>query len=183
MKQKTCKVCRQKYLTTKPLQQVCGLDCAVIHSNNTKAKQQAKEATRNRVELRKAKEKAKPLKKWLDEAQVLVNRYVVKIRDKDEPCISCGTRNPNIQYAAGHFRSRGAASHLRYNLDNLHKQCNKHCNCELAGNIRQYRPALIAKIGQERFDAIENNNESKKWTIDEAQKIISIYKKLLKELT
>ena len=174
MKDKVCKTCHKKFTPSKPLQSRCGVECAIEAAKVSRTK-------KDRAELRQARERLKPLKKWLDEAQVLVNRYVVKVRDKDEPCISCGTRNQNIQYAAGHFRSRGAASHLRFNLDNLHKQCNKNCNCELAGNIRNYRPALIVKIGQERFDAIETDNDAHKWTIDEAKEIISRYKKLLKD--
>ncbi|STS93497.1 protein NinG [Klebsiella grimontii] len=58
---------------------------------------------------------------------------------------------------AGHYRSRGKASHLRYNEDNIHKQCH-HCNVQLSGNQQQYRISLVEKIGAERVEALENNN-------------------------
>lgn len=60
-------------------------------------------------------------------------------------CISCGTTNPNIQYAAGHFRTTKAAGNLRFNEDNVHTQCNYRCNSVLAGNIAAN--TTIAAIG------------------------------------
>jgi hypothetical protein len=40
-----------------------------------------------------------------------------------------------------------------FDEDNCHKQCSA-CNNHLSGNLTAYRPALIAKIGQARFDAL-----------------------------
>lgn len=182
-KPKTCKACRNKFQPVKPLQSVCSLACAIVHGQDTSTKQVRAEAANKRKERREAKIKSRPLKWYEDRAQAAVNAYVVHVRDKDEGCISCGTRNPNIVYAAGHFRTRGAASHLRYNLDNLHKQCNYYCNSQLSGNIIKYRPALIEKIGQDRFDALINNNESHRWTIEELEEITQTHRRKLKELT
>jgi len=138
-------------------------------------------ARKERKDHREAKQKAKTLTEWLDDAQAWVNRYI-RLRDANEPCISCGTTNQNIQYAAGHYRTRKAASHLRFNHDNLHKQCNNYCNQQLSGNIVNYRPALIRKIGIERVEAIENDNIIKRWTIEDAKEIIAEHKRLIKEL-
>ena len=182
MKLKTCKVCKEKYTPKRPLQVVCSLECSIKKAEQDRIKKQAKELTTKRTETRKAKEAARPLKYWADKAQIAINRWVVHGRDKDLPCISCGTTNPNIQYCASHYRSRKAANQLRYNLDNLHKACNHYCNQQLSGNIENYRPALIAKIGQERHDALINNHETKRWTKEECQEIERIYKAKLKEL-
>ena len=57
-----------------------------------------------------------------------------------------------------------------------------HCNMQLSGNIENYRPALIAKIGQERHDSLINNNEVKRWTKDECKAIEAEYKAKLKVL-
>jgi hypothetical protein len=182
IKQKKCKVCFTEFKTTRSLQQVCGLDCAVEFAKRKAYKAEVKEATRERVETRKAKSDARPLKYWADKAQIAINRWIVHGRDKDLPCISCGTTNHNIQYCASHYRSRKAASQLRYNEDNLHKACNHYCNQQLSGNIENYRPALIAKIGQERHDALINNHETKRWSKEECQEIERIYKAKLKAL-
>lgn len=174
--------CNTKFVPDRPFVKWCSPLCGVHIAAELKTKKAAKQATEQRLAHRVAKIKARPLKWYEDRAQAAVNRYVVHGRDKDEGCISCGTRNPSIIYAAGHFRTRGAASHLRYNLDNLHKQCNFHCNSQLAGNILHYRPALIAKIGQERFDALINSNESRRYTVEELEEITKEFRLKMKEL-
>lgn len=158
------------------------MGCAIKKAEQDRAKKEAKEAARKRVETRKARIDSRPLKYWEDKAQNAINRWIVQGRDKDKPCISCGTTKQNIQYAAGHYRTRKAASQLRYNEDNIHKQCNSYCNRHLSGNIANYRPALIAKIGQERHDALINNHETKRWTREECQEIERIYKNKLKSM-
>lgn len=171
---KTCKGCGNKFEPARPLQVACSIPCAITHTQAAKAHKEAKAH-------REAKVKAKTLTEWLNDAQDWVNRYI-RLRDANEPCISCGTTNPNIQYAAGHYRTRKAASHLRFNHDNLHKQCNHRCNKQLSGNIAGYRPALIQKIGIERVEAIENDNSIKRWTIAEAKEVMAEHKRLIKEL-
>lgn len=175
MKPKTCKnpSCKAKFIPIRPLQQVCGMECAIAYSKQVKAKQE-------RAETKVKKLSAKPLQKWLDEAQVEFNRYI-RLRDAHLPCISCGTYQ-TPQWCAGHYRTRGAASHLRFNEDNVHKQCNHYCNLKRSGNIIAYRQGLIARIGIEMVEALENDNQAKKWTIDEAKQIKAKYRKLANEL-
>jgi hypothetical protein len=185
IKPKRCKApdCGKMFTPSRPLQVCCySISCAFSYAKMTGEKKKAKDATAARKAHRAAVIKSKPLKWYEDKAQRAVNAYVVHGRDKDDPCISCGTTNPNIIYAAGHFRTRGAASQHRYNLDNLHKQCNFHCNSQLSGNIQNYRPALILKIGQERYDALMNDNESRRYTVEELLCIESTYKNKLKAL-
>lgn len=173
-KQKKCKVCCDQFMPTNTTQTICGWKCATTYAETLATKREAKE-------LREAKKEAKPLKYWLDLAQKWANKSV-RLRDAHLPCISCGT-TADVQYAAGHYRSRGSASHLRFNLDNLHKQCNRHCNMALSGNQRNYRIGLIERIGIERVEAIENDNTPHKWTIDEAKAVIAHHKLLCKQLS
>jgi len=183
LKYKKCKICKDLFIPFNGMQAVCTKDdfaCAKVKAEQDNAKKQAKEATRKRQDRRKALEATKPLKYWTDKAQVDFNRYIVA-RD-GRACISCGTTKPDIQYCAGHYRTRRAASQLRYNEDNVHTQCNNYCNLKNSGNITAYRPALIAKIGQERHDALINNQETKRWTKEECQEIERIYKAKLKAL-
>lgn len=175
MRLKTCKACHTKFQPIRAGQVVCSWQCAIKHTEALKAK-------RERKEHKERKAKVKTLTEWLNEAQVWVNRYIRK-RDEKKPCISCGTINPNIQYAAGHYRSRGAASQHRFNHDNIWKQCNKRCNLELSGNHQNYRIGLIERIGLGRVEALENDNTPHKWTIEEAKEIIARHKILIKELT
>ncbi len=122
----------------------------------------------------------KPLSHWLRLTQAVFNEYIRK-RDKDLPCISCGTTKP-VQYCASHFRTRGAAGHLRFDERNVHKACNKRCNLELSGNIAGYRPGLIEKIGLKAVEGLENDNSTKKWTREELEELRKKYRKKIKEL-
>ena len=164
---KKCKACGEKYQPERPLTEVCGIKCAIELARIKREKKQKKKDRERLGELQ-------PISHWLTETQKVFNEYI-RLRDKDEPCISCGTR-AEVQYCAGHFRTRGAASHLRYNEDNVHKQCNKRCNLELSGNIAQYRPRLIDKLGLERVEALENDNTPKSWTREELDELRKVYR-------
>lgn len=180
-KPKTCRVCKTKFLPYSSTTVVCSINCAIKHTEAKNARLEARRAVIARRELKQAKEAIKKLSKWLADVQVWCNKYI-RLRDAHLPCISCGTTNPNVQYCAGHFRTRKAAPHLRFNEDNIHKQCNNYCNRQLSGNIINYRPALIQKIGQDRFDALMNNNEIHRYTVDECKELISYFKAKVKEL-
>ena len=183
IKQKTCRECKGKFTPRNSLQVACSLDCAKLIGQRKTVKDSKIALQSKKRELIAQKEAIKPLKYWADKAQIAINRWIVHGRDKDLPCISCGTTSQSVQYAAGHYRTRKAASQLRYNEDNLHKQCNNYCNLKNSGNIAAYRPALIAKIGKDRHDALINNNEVKRWTKEECQAIEAEYKAKLKSLT
>lgn len=183
MKPKKCKACGITFTPDRPLQCVCDYRCALalkkVQAEKANKRKAENEAKAHRADRKKAKDSIKSLAEWLDIAQKAFNSYI-RARDKHLPCISCGT-TADVQYAAGHFRSRGAASHLRFNEDNVHKQCNRYCNLAKSGNLHGYRPGIIERIGIERVEALENNNHSHKWTIDEAKEIAEIYRKKIKD--
>lgn len=187
VKTRICKIkdmdgqpCGAAFTPRSSTQVACSWVCALHKNAQDKVRLAEKEAAAQRAEHRAAKIKAKTLRQWLAECQEWCNKFI-RLRDAHLPCITCGTTS-DVQYAAGHYRTRGAAGHLRFNEDNINKQCNKRCNLELGGNIRAYVPALIAKIGQERFDALENDNSSHKWSIPEVQEKIKYFKAKIKEL-
>ena len=64
----------------------------------------------------------------------------------------------NGQWHGSHFRSVGAASAVRFNLWNIHKACSI-CNHHLSGNIAGYKPRLIQKIGLEKVEWLESQNQ------------------------
>lgn len=114
------------------------------------------------------------------EAQKAFNAFI-RARDAHLPCISCG-RHHEGQYHAGHYKTRGAHPELRFEELNCHKQCAP-CNNHLSGNIANYRPNLLLKIGQEKLDWLEGPHEPKKYTCEELKEIEDLYKKKLKELS
>ncbi|MBL5927836.1 recombination protein NinG [Enterobacter asburiae] len=183
-KPKTCPICSTEYIPRSSLQKVChNYKCAIAFNKQRDAENAAREQRKRdkeaRAKWRERKAEVKPLKHWEDLTQRVVNDYI-RERDRELPCISCGTWT-TVQWEAGHFRSRGKASHLRYHEDNIHSQCH-HCNVHLSGNQQQYRINLIAKIGSERVEALENNNTPHRYTREELDAIRKRYRALLREM-
>lgn len=176
-KPKKCKACGILFTPERSFQVVCDYRCGLAY-NKAKAIESAKKI-KNKKD-REAKERIKTRSDWMGEAQASFNAYI-RERDRDKPCISCGTTG-NVQYAAGHYRSIGSCPELRFNEFNVHKQCNMNCNKALSGNSIKYRIHLIEKIGVEMVDWIEGPHESRHYTIDDLKRIKAEYKEKLKEL-
>lgn len=178
LKTRKCKVCKCVFQKTSLTQSVCSMACAIAHAEKLRIKREEFEARRVRVEHKKKLVELKPMIYFLNKAEKAVNAWI-RWRDREDNCISCG-RWHNGEWNAGHYRSVGAAGHLRFNEDNIHKQCVP-CNKNLSGNIIEYRPRLIRKIGIERVEGIENNNTPHKWTREELQDIEKHYREKLKK--
>ena len=165
-KEKKCAWCKRPFIPVRPMQRVHSLACglALAKSNRIKA-----EKSEDRVK----RESIKPRSQWLKEAQTAFNQYI-RLRDHDLPCISCG-RHHKGQYHAGHYLSVGACPELRFNENNVHKQCSA-CNNYLSGNIVKYRKRLIKKIGLDFVEWLEGPHEPKKYTIDDLKEKTRHYK-------
>lgn len=157
VKQKTCKACGTKFKPHLSTQKACSVRCALdlAPANLDRARKAIEQRERNETKSRK--EKLKGRAEYAKEAQAAINRYV-RLRDAHLGCISCDKpASWQGQWHCSHFRSVGAAAHLRFNLWNMNKSCSA-CNNFLSGNIGAYRPALIEKIGQEKVDWLECSN-------------------------
>lgn len=145
-----------------------------------------KEARAERKRLKQRKEALRPLKWYEDKAQEWVNKFI-RLRDRLLPCISCGKETRKGGYVgagglhAGHYRSRGACSFLRFHEDNIHGQCAQ-CNEQLSGNAIEFRIALVKKIGTDRVEWLEQQPKSRKWTREELDGITTEYKAKCKQL-
>ena len=62
---------------------------------------------------------------------------------------------------------------MRYNFDNIHKQC-KHCNEDLSGNREEMEKGMVKRIGKEKVEALKNNNEIKRYTPDYLKRVRKI---------
>lgn len=174
LKAKPCRVCKHIFQPFSSLSVVCSPRCAIDLVEIKKQKKQRKE-------LKEGREKLKSKSDHLKDAQTACNAYI-RERDKDEPCISCGTTKPDIQYCAGHYKTRGGHPELRFHPMNIHKQCNNYCNNKLSGNIPEYRPKLIEKIGLENVEWLEGGQQSQNLTIDDIKEIKLYYREQLKLL-
>jgi hypothetical protein len=161
---------------------------AMIQENRDKESKriiqnQRKEKSDWAKEKKERKEANLTHSQWLQILQKTFNTFI-RIRDAGNPCISCQTTSKDVVYAAGHFWTVKGFPSVRFDEDNLHLQCNAHCNMYLAGNINEYRPRLIEKIGLERFEALEYRarNTTLKLSIHEIKEMIIKYKSLTKHL-
>ncbi|WKS98755.1 recombination protein NinG [Gallibacterium salpingitidis] len=186
-KQYKCKVCGSYYTKTiSSLQKVCSVECAIKLSKEQSRKRREKLDKQARLESKKRlsalKEKNKTKWDLIKEAQAAVNHYI-RVRDENKECISCGT--PLISeklgggFDAGHYRSRGAAPHLRFYTLNIHGQC-KRCNRYLGGNYHEYRVGLIERLGIKKVEEIEADNRERKYTEDDLRRIKQIFNKKIK---
>lgn len=168
-----CSVCKTVFIKERLKQKICSKTACAL-SVAEKSKQ-----NREKIERRQIKAKLETRSDCLKKAQTAVNAWV-RARDKDLPCISC-QRYHQGQYHAGHYRSVGACPELRFEPDNIHKQCAP-CNNHLSGNIVAYRPRLIDKITLERTEWIEGKHDAKKYTKEDLKAIEVLYKAKLKAL-
>lgn len=118
--------------------------------------------------------KKKSLSGLLKQAQEVFNKWIREVRDKDELCISCGKHHD--KYDAGHYVSQGSSSFLRFHEWNVSKE-GSYCNAFDKFHLVGYRKNLIAKIGLENVEWLEDNrHQVKRWTRGELEEIIKKYK-------
>jgi hypothetical protein len=175
-KAKECDYCGNSFLPLRPTQKVCGPVCAgrKVRADKAKGKQ----------ELRARKAALKTIPDLIKEAQREFNAYI-RLRDAGQLCVCCGRPlgegDVGGAYDAGHYRSTGSASHLRFDERNCHGQ-RKQCNRYGAGRAVDYRIGLIARIGLAEVEALEADNTPRKWTREELIAIRDTYKAKRREL-
>ena len=139
-------------------------------------KQTEKKATEGRIALKKFNDTDVNVLKKV--AQKVCNTYI-RLRDKNEPCISCGYNGIARQWHSGHYKPIGGFSALRFNELNIHKQCSI-CNNHLSGNLVLYRENLIKKIGLQEVETLESCSETKRYSVEELQEITRYYRAKIK---
>lgn len=176
-KPRKCRACREAFVPTRPMQKACGPACALQLVKAQREKAEAREASRARREVRARKEKLKTRGDWVREAQAAFNAYI-RARDTGLPCICCGRTSAGGVYGgdwdAGHYRSRGAAPHLRFDERNVHAQL-KQCNRFASGNVVGYRKGLIERIGLQEVEALEADETPRHYSVDELKEIKRTY--------
>lgn len=174
-KPKKCRTCATPFEPRSMTHVCCSIKCSVDFARSKREKVERKQ-------LAADKAKAKTRGQWLKEAQQAANAWV-RARDTAAglPCISCG-RFHQGRIQAGHYRSVGSAPHLRFDTDrNIHLQCQP-CNMHLHGNLVAYRAGLIARIGIEAVEALEADQSTKKYSIEELKAMKAEYARKRREL-
>ena len=170
-----CKICKIKFESRFFLQKTCVNPACLAEWQ--KIDRESKADKKHKQKKKELKDNDKSFRD--KQAQAAFNAYI-RVRDNDDPCISC-QRHHAGQYHAGHYRSRGAHPELRFEELNCHKQCAP-CNNHLSGNVTDYRINLTKKIGDKKVAWVEGHHDIKKYTCEELKEIELLYKQKKKDL-
>lgn len=200
MAKSKCKHCGERKETSEGVKTNIGFFCSVDHAymfgieNKEKgrkklvAKRKKEKQAKAKVEREKTAQRKKELKKrswWLDTLQKLVNQYVTKVLYPSELCYTCERAKADSVFNAGHCFSRGSRAELRFNLNNIRKQCVT-CNLYESGRHKEFCDKLKVEIGEVEFLKLSDESQSKSlkeqfphWS--DIEKEILRYRKLLRD--
>lgn len=168
--------CGERFTPLQSFQRWATPDCAIRIIKEKRKKEERK--------IRKErKESIKTARTLKTEAQAAFNAWI-RWRDRFQTCICCGKpfepSKPGGSMDAGHFRSIGSAPHLRFNEDNCHSQ-RKNCNRPGGTTYDRYRAGLVARIGLERVEIIEADQDPLRYRAEDYRRIRDEYREKLKE--
>ena len=182
LKPRKCKSCGRDFQPISSMAKACSVPCALALVAKANVRKEAKAKREEAKATRAAKEKLKSRADYLREAQAAVNAYV-RLRDSDKPCISCDRPATwGGQWHASHYRSVGSNPGWRFNLWNISKSCSI-CNAWKSGNLSEYRPRLVAKIGLERVEMLERESPVRKYDIEYLKRLKRIFRDKSKRLS
>ena len=184
MRTRRCSLCRKKVEAESAvigsLKAFCSMEHLIEFSRSAAGKK-IKQSAEKKV-IKETKERLKTRSDRMRDAQTAFNRYI-RARDRVKPCICCGRSQGDIKHGgavdAGHYRSRGSAPGLKFNLFNCHSQL-AYCNRYLSGNVVGYRAGLIERIGLDRVERLEQDNSPRRFDAEYLDRVKRIFTKRAK---
>lgn len=154
---KACKQCGSQFSPWSSTQTVCGRVCA-RRLVNAQKKQEAERKKLDRMMYQQRRQALRTIPELEEDCRKIVQK-IARLRDRDDGCISCHM-GPNYggQWHGSHYRPAGNNSAVQFHLWNIHKACAQ-CNLFKGGNIGEYRPRLIEKIGLDRVEWLESQSQ------------------------
>lgn len=157
-------------------------ECITAHVAYTKEKEQQKQLKEASELKRVHREKTKGKSDYEKDLEKVFNEFI-RLRDKDQTCISCDAIAGGYKITAGHYYPAGHYKNIRFDEDNVHGQCWWNCNKNRHGNLHEYKPRLINKIGQLRYNELEQRRlEGAHYSIPQLIEMIVVYKDRVKSL-
>jgi hypothetical protein len=157
-KLKTCRVCKAKFTPKDSFETWCGPD----HGYEIAMARLEKAHKAEKLKERKAdavKREAQKTPSALEAECRAIVQEIARIRDRNDGCISCHMpANYGGQWHGSHFRPAGNNAAVQFHLWNIHKACAQ-CNLFKGGNLGAYRPRLIEKIGADRVEWLDGQNQ------------------------
>lgn len=169
-----CKNCKQKFEPVRFNQKFC-LEPECVKAWVVEAKDKDWKKTKKKMQA-----DIETTQELMKAAQIVFNKFI-RIRDKDKPCISCGSKLEN-KFDAGHYFSSGGHKAVTFDEDNVHGQCVA-CNQWKHGNLIQYQIGIEQRIGGDRLIQLhEKAHKAAKYTREELRELIATYKQKIKNL-
>jgi 5-methylcytosine-specific restriction endonuclease McrA len=164
VKSKVCQNCKQKFTPDLPGAIACSELCAIAYAVSVNGKARKVAQVKERKETKAALEKFKTPSAHESECRTIVQK-LARIRDRHDGCISChmGAGYSGMWHGS-HFRPAGNNAAVQFHLWNIHKACAQ-CNLFKGGNLSAYRPRLVGKIGADRVEWLESQNQPVKTNV------------------
>lgn len=180
-----CKHCRHKLSDgERVLHEACVAPWYEANKEKLRAKARKvdwAEKRAERVEIKQKLEKLKSVSKLEAECRLIVQE-LARIRDRHDGCISCHMgANYGGMWHGSHFMAAGNHSAVELNLLNVHKACAQ-CNLFKNGNLADYRPRLIEKIGLAKVEWLEAQNQTVKRTREYLYRFKAVMGKRLRRM-
>lgn len=170
IKPRKCRYCGEKYTPKHSSLEPCQkYECRLKHLEANKTKI-------NRANKQVAKDKIKSYSQRLGEAKKVFQKWV-RNRDKDLPCMACGTKTAN-EWHGSHLKKAEVYSGVIFHEHNVWKCCKK-CNVFLGGNELNFRANLVNYIGEQAVKELEELAEqtrTRKYSNEELDQIKRKYK-------
>lgn len=179
---KKCRNCKQPFEPRfNTLEKWCwNPECKTIEAMEKLASMKKNQSREWEQQRKRIKNSLKTTSNWKTELQTIFNTFI-RLRDRNQPCISCGCKLPE-KYDAGHFHSVGSSPSLRFDEQNVHAQC-VHCNRDKHGNLHEYRIGLIQRVGIDVVNALEHNRHVPlRLNTPEIMEMINEYKAKIKKM-
>jgi len=178
--------CHGEYTPWSSFQATCrNPGCAAKKAKRDREKREALAAKTRRSETAEAKKSLMKISQVRALAQRRFNKFI-RLRDKDQPCISCGRPPGDNGYLtggtwdAGHYLSRAARPWLAFDERNCWKQC-KRCNRDHSGSAGEMRIEMVKRIGEAAVVDLENTQPpDRTWTREELYAIEREYRERIK---
>lgn len=174
-----CKYCGALFSPRTSLQKNCyDSDCIKKFYEENKSKINKATKKRKTDERKELKEKMLTISQLKQRARTPFQKWI-RLRDKDKPCISCGSVSDKVD--SGHYKKAEVYFGLIFDEDNVHSQCQK-CNRYLGGNEANYRQGLVARFGEQFVLDLERKADETRDYKHSREELEEIKNKYLKRL-
>jgi len=198
-KPKKCKVCPSMFTPSRIGQKVCGPMCALTFARSVRAKDERREAVRERAATKSKLKQLEPRKYWLAKARVAIQAFRrLEELARGSGCMSCGRSQKEVAgtdawkpgglWDGGHFLSKGARPELALEPLNIWLQC-KSCNGGSSKYARKgytvnasFEANLRAQEGDALVDWLKGPHELNHYSIEQLQALEREFSAKAKEL-